>query len=325
MKAEILKILRETKGYVSGQQLCDRFQVSRTAVWKAVNQLKEEGYPIEAVRNKGYYLKELPDIFSKEELESRMHNAWAGCEVHFFPEIDSTNAKAKSLGEAGAPHGTLVAADRQTAGKGRRGRSWSSPAGENIYMTILLRPDMEPVKAPMLTLVMAYSAALALRGYGVDAGIKWPNDIVVNGKKVCGILTEMSTEIDYINYVVIGTGINVGTREFPEEIAQTAASLLTETGKTIPRAELTAEIIARFETLYEQFAQAGDLSFLQDRYNEILVNCGREVRILEPGRERTGTARGIDRQGELLVEYPDGTIEPVFAGEVSVRGIYGYV
>lgn len=325
MKSEILKILREADGYISGQQLCDQFQVSRTAVWKVVNQLKEEGYPIEAVRNKGYFLKELPDIFSKEELESRMHNAWAGCEVHFFPEIDSTNTKAKELGEAGASHGTLVVADRQVAGKGRRGRSWSSPAGENIYMTILLRPKMQPVKAPMLTLVMAYSVALAMQTYDIEVGIKWPNDLVVNGKKVCGILTEMSTEIDFINYVIIGTGINVGTSRFPEEISQTATSLLKETGKEIPRAELTAEVMKQFETLYGQFEQTGDLSFLQDGYNAILVNFDRQVRILEPGRERNGIARGIDRQGELLVEYPDGTVEPVFAGEVSVRGIYGYV
>lgn len=200
MKAEILKMLRESQDYVSGQQICERFQVSRTAVWKVIKQLKEEGYEVEAVRNRGYRLSSLPDILSREEIVSQIDTVWAGKNVHYFTETDSTNIQAKRMGDQGAPHGTLAAAGQQTAGKGRRGRTWESPADQNIYMSLLLRPEIAPVKAPMLTLVMAYAAAMALRECtGLDVQIKWPNDLVINGKKICGILTEMSTEIDYIN------------------------------------------------------------------------------------------------------------------------------
>ena len=203
MKTEILRLLKETHDYVSGQQICDKFGVSRTAVWKAVEQLKKEGYAIEAVRNKGYRLVESPDVMSKAEIQSMMKTKWAGKHVIYYDETDSTNIQAKLAGENGSAHGTLVVADRQVAGKGRRGRSWESPKGVCVYMTLLLRPELAPVRAPMLTLVMALSAAEAIREKtGLPAGIKWPNDIVLNKKKICGILTEMSTEIDYINYVV---------------------------------------------------------------------------------------------------------------------------
>ena len=216
-------MLRQTDEYLSGQQICDTFQVSRTAVWKAINQLKEEGYEIEAVRNRGYRLASWPDVLSEKEIASCLKSAWAGRNLEFWKDIDSTNTRAKELGEKGAPHGTLVVAEQQTAGKGRRGRSWVSPAGSSIYMTLLLRPEVEPSRAPMLTLLMAYSIAEALReSEQIDVQIKWPNDLVLNKKKICGILTEMSAEVDYVHYVVIGVGINVNTEEFPEEIARKA-------------------------------------------------------------------------------------------------------
>ena len=197
MKTEILKVLRESGGYVSGQQLCDSFGVSRTAVWKVIEQLKKEGYGIEAVRSRGYRLVESPDVMGQAELESLIRTRWAGRPVVYASETDSTNIQAKALGEKGASHGTLFVADRQTAGKGRRGRSWESPSGTSIYMTVLLRPGFLPSRAPMLTLVMALSVAEGITGEtGLLAQIKWPNDIVVNRKKVCGILTEMSAEVD---------------------------------------------------------------------------------------------------------------------------------
>ena len=209
MKSEILRLLKESDDYISGQQMCDRFHVSRTAVWKAIEQLKKEGYEIEAVRNRGYRLLESPDIMSEAEIRSLMDTEWAGKNIVYFDEIDSTNNRAKELGEKDGAHGTLFVADRQVAGKGRRGRVWESPKGISIYMTILLRPDLIPTKAPMLTLVMAQSVAEGIREVtGMETGIKWPNDIVMNGKKVCGILTEMSAQLDYINHVVIGIGIN---------------------------------------------------------------------------------------------------------------------
>lgn len=328
MKAEILKMLKEAEDHISGQQLCEQFQVSRTAVWKVINQLKEEGYQVEAVRNKGYRIIESPDVLTREELAVQIGDAtrWAGQEIVCFTETDSTNVRARKLGENGAAHGTLVVAEQQTAGRGRRGRGWESPAGSSIYMSLLLRPEFLPNKAPMLTIVMAYSVATALREQtGLDFRIKWPNDIVLNGKKVVGILTEMSTEIEYINHVVIGVGINVNTEAFPEEICATATSIRRESGKTWRRAELIAAILRQFEVQYERFVKEEDLAYLREAYDAILVNCNREVRILGEKDGYRAVALGIDDQGELLVRKEDGTVTSVYAGEVSVRGIYGYV
>lgn len=326
MKSKILKKLRESSGYVSGQQLCEEFQVSRTAVWKVIGQLKEEGYQIEAVRNKGYRIIEIPDILSREEIESLLHAEWAGQKVYYYQQIDSTNIRAKQLGEEGAPHGTLVVADNQNGGRGRRGRGWISPEQQNIYMSILLRPDFSPEQAPMLTLVMAYSVVQGIMKYaGVKVQIKWPNDVVLNGKKICGILTEMSAEIDYINHVVIGVGINVNMSEILPELVATATSIKRETGRRLKRAELIAAVIERFEENYALFRKAGDLGSMMKGYNDLLVNKDREVKILEPGNEYTGCALGINEKGELLVRRDDETVTAVYAGEVSVRGIYGYV
>lgn len=326
MKAKILSMLRGADGYISGQQLCEKFQVSRTAVWKVMEQLKAEGYQIEAVRNKGYHLEKSPDVMTKTELESLLDTEWAGHNIFYFPETDSTNTQAKRLGDEGAAHGTLAVAEKQTGGKGRRGRRWESPAGSSIYMSILLRPDILPSQAPMLTLVMAQSVAKAIQIYaGEEALIKWPNDIVVNGRKVCGILTEMSTEIQWINHVVIGAGINVNTEDFPAEIAETATSLYLESGQYQKRAPLIAEVLRQFERYYGLFMDVGNLSGIQEEYNSLLVNFGREVRVLEPGHEYDGLAAGINEIGQLLIHREDGQVRKVYAGEVSVRGIYGYV
>lgn len=326
MKTEILTILRESEGYVSGQQLCEQMHVSRTAVWKVIEQLKKEGYTIEAVRNKGYRLTGSPDVMSSAEIESLLETAWAGRDVLYLDETDSTNVQAKKLGEAEGKHGTLIVSDRQTAGKGRRGRGWDSPSGASIYMSILLRPDILPDKAPMLTLVMALAVARAVREItGEEAGIKWPNDIVLNKKKICGILTEMSAEIDYINHVVIGVGINVNTEDFPEEIKKTATSLFIETGKKWKRSEFIAAVMKYFEEYYEIFLKTQNLKMLQEIYNGFLVNKDAQVRVLEPGNEFDGWALGINETGELLVRKADGEITEIYAGEVSVRGIYGYV
>lgn len=328
MKAELLKMLRETEGYVSGQQLCNHFGVSRTAVWKAIQQLKEEGYEIEAVKNKGYRIDSAPEIMTAAEVESRLHTRWMGQNCIYLDTVDSTNNYAKRLAEEGAPDGTLVIADLQTGGKGRRGRSWTAAKGTNVMMTVLVRPKVRPEHASRLTLLMAMAVADGIRKVtGLDAGIKWPNDVVVNGKKVCGILTEMNTEVDYINYVVIGTGINVNQEpeDFPEEIRDTAGSLYAELGKRVCRAELTACVIEALENYYEIFLKTEDLSALYRKYNEICVNCGHEIRVLEPGSEYTGTTDGINEKGELVVKKPDGTVTRVYAGEVSVRGLYGYI
>lgn len=328
-KADILSLLRSSGDYVSGQQLCTQFGVSRTAVWKAINQLKEEGYQIEAVSHKGYRLLESPDILSENEVASRLSTDWAGRTIHYFDETGSTNIDAKRYAEEGAPHGTTVIADMQAAGRGRRGKTWQSPSGSAIYMTILLRPDFMPDKASMLTLVMALSVADAIAEMtGLPTGIKWPNDIVINKKKVCGILTEMNAELDYIQYVVIGVGINVNNNspeEFPEEIRNRATSLKIESGVQISRAALLERVLAHFEKNYHSFTDTLDLSRLMEAYDARLLNLNAEVKVLDPKGGYTGTARGINPTGELLVEKETGEVISVYAGEVSVRGLYGYI
>lgn len=326
MKSEILALLRERRGYVSGQDLCRRFGVSRTAVWKAIGQLKKEGYEIEAAKNRGYRLLSEKEVFGQHELESRMDTRWAGHPVFYFDTLASTNLQAKLSAENGAGEGTLIVADMQTAGRGRKGRSWSSPAGTNLYFTLILRPDFgaEPVSA--VTLVMGIAVAEGIRKTcGAEAGIKWPNDIVVNGKKVCGILAEMSVEREYVHYAVIGVGINVGQQEFPPEIRETAASLCQECGRIVSRGELILNVMKAFEDNYKVFRNSRSLAGLTEKYEKLLVNKGRQVRVLDPKGEFQGLAKGINEKGELLVEREDGTVTAVFAGEVSVRGIYGYV
>lgn len=325
MKSEILEALRETDGYVSGQDLCNKFGVSRTAVWKAIKQLKEAGYEIEAVPNKGYHIVSAPDLMNKVELESIRNTTWAGQEIYYYDVTDSTNIRAKELAEEGHPSGTLVVADRQEAGRGRRGRSWDSPPGTGIFMTLLLKPEMNPNHASMLTLVAAMAVARAIsKCAGTEALIKWPNDIVIGGKKICGILTEMSAQFDFINHIVIGIGINVHNEHFPEEIAETAGSILLQTGKRIRRAELIEQILEQFEHYYAIFMETEDLSGLVKEYNSILVNMNKSVRVLDPKEPFEGKAMGITKKGELIVDTWESR-KMVSSGEVSVRGLYGYV
>lgn len=325
MKAKILAMLRETDGYVSGQALCNQFGVSRTAVWKAINQLKAAGYEIEAAPNKGYHLSAAADVMNEDELQSLRRTKWVGKEIHYYDTIDSTNTKAKELAEQGYPSGTLVVADKQEAGKGRRGRSWESPGGTGIFMTIMLKPEINPNHASMLTLVTALAVALAISDVtGEKARIKWPNDIVMNGKKVCGILTEMSAQFDYINHIVVGIGINVHNEEFPEEISHMASSLLLECGKRFHRAALIEKVLEYFETYYEIFLETEDLSGILKDYNALLVNRNNSVRVLDPKEPFEGKAMGITKNGELIVDTWESR-KLVSSGEVSVRGIYGYV
>lgn len=326
MKEEILRLLRSADGYISGQELCNRFGVSRTAVWKAINQLKEAGYEIEAQQNKGYRLMAAPDLMTEAEIKSLMHTEWVAKEVLYFDTIDSTNTKGQELAEKGYPSGTLVVADKQESGKGRRGRSWVSPSGTGIFMTLMIKPDINPNNASMLTLVAALAVAKAITSVtGEEALIKWPNDIVVNSKKVCGILTEMNAQFDYINHIVVGIGINVHNESFPEEISQMASSLMIEAGgKRFHRALIIAETMSYFEQYYDTFLKTQDLSALVREYDKLLVNRNKSVRVLDPKEPFDGKAMGITPKGELIVDTWESR-KLVSSGEVSVRGIYGYV
>lgn len=325
MRSKILTALRNAEKYVSGQELSESLGVSRTAVWKTVQKLKEEGYRIEAIPNKGYFLMEDSDVLNEQELKAFRRTAWVGGTIIYYQVTDSTNTQAKYLAEEGASHGTLVVAGRQEAGRGRRGRFWESPEKDGIFMTVILRPEFEPKKASMLTLVAAMAVAKAIQKMlDLPAKIKWPNDIVLNGKKICGILTEMNTEIETINYVVIGIGINVSNQKFENEAASIATSLAMESGKQIHRAKLINAVWEQFEDYYGRFCAAGNLSCIEEEYDKCLVNMDRQVHILDPKEPFDGVARGIANTGELIVETEDG-IRRVSSGEVSVRGIYGYV
>ena len=325
MKSEILAALKENGDYLSGQLLCEKLGVSRTAVWKGIQKLRQEGYVIEAVSNKGYRLAGTEDILNEDELKSCRRTRWIGEEIHFFEVADSTNIRAKQLAEEGSCHGTLVAADRQDAGRGRRGKNWTSPAGLSVYMSLILKPRIKPQSASMLTLIAGLAVARALKEYAkVSPQIKWPNDIVIKGKKVCGILAELSTEIEEIHYVVVGIGINVRNTEFPEEIAPIATSLLLEGRDKIRRAELIEAVCEAFEDYYDIFLKTYDLSGLKGEYNQYLVNKDRQVKVLDPLKSFEGKAVGITDLGELIVETEEGQ-RLVSAGEGSVRGMYGYV
>lgn len=315
----------ERGGFVSGQELSELLGVSRTAIWKAIRQLEEAGYEIEAVRNKGYRLVSEPDLLTAEAIAAKLSTEWAGEKILSFAEIDSTNNEAKRQAEAGAGHGMLAVSEVQTAGRGRMGRPWSSPAGSGIWMSLLLRPPLAPIQASGLTLVMALAVREAIVTMtGTDCGIKWPNDIVSEGRKVCGILTEMSAEPDRINHVVIGVGINVTDDSFPEEIRDRAISIWQICGQKIRRAELIAEILKSFECFYDRYLQHGDMSALLEEYNAALINRGRRVRVLDPAGEYEAVAEGILPSGALVV-LKDGQREEIISGEVSVRGVYGYV
>lgn len=246
--------------------------------------------------------------------------------ILYYKQLDSTNTELHRLATEGAEHGTVVVADHQTAGKGRRGRVWESPAEENIYMSILLKPEFETTKAPMLTLVMAHSVAKVLRQNGFsNVQIKWPNDLVLSGKKVCGILTEMHLEGMTIDHVVVGVGINVNTTRFSAGLVDTATSLFLECGKLVDKEHVIVDIVETFMEGYNRFVKDGDLTFLQHEYNSILVNRKKEVCVLEPENAYTAYALGINSTGELVVRLEDGTERMVYAGEVSVRGVYGYI
>ena len=249
-------------------------------------------------------------------------------QVLWRQEIDSTNNWAKEYAgsriwmEKGTdPDGTLFVAEKQTAGKGRQGRVWTSPPGENIYMSLLLwKPEIRALSASQLTLVMGLSVAQGMEALtGRKAGIKWPNDVVFSGKKICGILTEMRVQEGKPEYIVIGAGINVNQTEFPPELQDKAASVFLETGKKADRTLGIARVMECFEKNYRKFLRTEDLSLLKEDYESLLLNKDRQVRIIEK------KGRGINDQGELLVEDSYGNLKEILSGEVSVRGLYSYV
>ena len=263
--------------------------------------------------------------YNEKTILQAIKTKWAGKTVYFAEKVDSTNSWIKRLSKEGAEHGTLAVAEFQSAGRGRFDRKWEAPEGSSVMMTILLRPEFEPQYASMLTLVMGLAVAQAVDELGFKVSIKWPNDVVLSRKKICGILTEMGTNGTKIGYVLIGVGINVNLWEFPEEMQDKATSLALESGQEYDRNQIIGLVMKHFEEDYERFIQTCDFENLLEEYHRILANLNQPVRVLNGADSFEGVSRGIDTKGELLVEKADGTVTKISAGEVSVRGLYSYV
>ena len=258
---------------------------------------------------------------TKESIVNGLETNWAGCEIVYFDETDSTNRQARMLAKNGAKHGTLVIADTQRAGRGRRGRGWISPAGEGIFMSLIVRPDVHPSQVARMSLSLALAVARAIRREtGLDARIKWPNDIVIRGCKICGLLLEMDATVEKVESIVAGVGINVHQTQFDEEIAHTASSLDLLTGKRLSRSAIVRAFLAEFER-----TQALSDEEMMREYRGFSATIGQRVQVIALDGTYTGTAKGITQSGSLLVEDDDGIVKEVLAADVSVRGIMGYV
>ena len=328
-REKVLQLLRAQEGYLSGEALSKELSLSRAAVWKAVESLRKDGYDIEARTGLGYRLASVPDALTEREIrlyygEGRV----LGREIHCFDTIDSTNTYAKKLAMQGAPDGTVVVANSQTAGRGRMGRQFQSPKDKGIYLTVLLRPDLPPQRLMPVTAMAGIAVCDAVEKVcGVRPGLKWPNDPVIGNRKLCGVLTEMSLEGETgrVQYLVLGIGINVAQvdADFTPDVAQIATSLNSHLGRSICRAELTAALIRELERLYLTLL-TGDLTEYLAAYRRDCVNLGKTVQLLGEDREVV-TAVDIDEEFGLVVRSESGVEKTVRSGEVSVRGMYGYV
>lgn len=326
MKNEILRMLKDSgEEFLSGEKISEEFGVTRAAIWKNMNALKEEGYDIESVPRKGYRIISSPDILTLAEIENSLHTEYIGRNLYYFDSITSTNVKAKEIA-LDEPEGTVVISEEQTRGIGRLGRSWISPKKKGIWLSIILKPEVEPMNVSKIALVGAAAVNKALKDMGINSQIKWPNDIVVNGKKVCGILTEMSCELNMVNYVVMGIGINVNLdkTDIPGDLQDKATSLKEATKEEVDRKILLANILNNFEELYKDF-KIGDISNTIEICRENSVLLDEEVRIIRGKETRIGKALDINSEGELVVQFENNVVENIFSGEVSLRGIDGYV
>lgn len=325
MKAQILKQLLEAEEYRSGEEISQILGISRSAIWKYINKLRQEGYEIDSITNKGYKIVQFPKAFIHDELEYLLKPYHLVDEVFVYDTIDSTNQEAKRIALNGVTS-ALVISEEQTKGKGRRGRAWVSNKGTGLYMSMLLRPTIKPTSASMLTLVAGLAVHRALNELtGIQNEIKWPNDIVMNGKKVCGILTEMSSEIDQINYVVIGIGLNIQSSKWDNDLLERATSINHELQKEVDRKQILVNIIKYFTQLYEQFTQTESLDFMINAYNQACINIDKHVQVEMNQEQLSGIVDKINAQGALILRLSSGELVEIHSGEVSIRGLYGYV
>lgn len=322
MRTRILEILRKSpEQYLSGEEISRQLSVSRTAIWKQMQTLKQAGYEIEAHPRRGYRLQNLPDLLLPYEIRNTLSTKKLGRgEIYYFSEIDSTNNEAKKQANLGCPEGSIVLAETQNGGRGRLSRGWFSPTSKGIWLSVVLRPPFNPYDAPKCTLLAAVAVTKAIRSStGIECGIKWPNDILYQGKKIVGILTEMSAEIDAINHVVIGMGINVNIKQqdFPDELMDIATSLSIVAGHDVSRLALLNAVLIELEEAYDNVIQRG-FSEMLDEWRKLSVTLGKHVNVVGSGREFSGIAMDIDNDGALLVQGKE-TLEKVLAGDVSIR------
>ncbi|WDV45505.1 biotin--[acetyl-CoA-carboxylase] ligase [Clostridiaceae bacterium M8S5] len=327
MKNSILNLLKREEDFISGQKISEMLGVSRTAIWKHINSLRNEGYDIQSVSNKGYKLITSPDILTLSEIRPYLKTAYIGRNIVHLDTVDSTNTKAKEIAQdINIQDGTVIISEEQKMGKGRLGRAWVSPKHKGIWMSLILKPDIAPSDAAIVTQIGAAAVYEAIKDLGVEAYIKWPNDIVINKKKVCGILTEMNAELSRINYIIVGIGINVNLEkeEIAEEIKNVATSLKIEAKKHVARKEVIATVLNNFEKYYEKFVQENDIKQVIDLCKQASIVLGKQISIISKGKEIPAKAIDLNHKGELVVEYEDGKKESVLSGEVSIRGFNWY-
>ncbi len=326
-REKVLSLLRQG-GYVSGEAMSQRLGISRAGVWKAIEGLRQEGYVIASAPNRGYRLEEAPDRLREGELSGSLAGALVGSKLLCLDCIDSTNTECKRQAMSGAPEGLVVTAEEQTGGRGRRGRGFQSPRGKGIYLSALFRPALELSQVSDFTAWVAVAVCDGIEACcHIRPQIKWTNDIVFQGKKLVGILTElgMEGESGALDYMVAGIGINVnhGSKDFAPEIRDMAYSLAQILGRPVRRAELAAQVILALDRMYAGYPE-NKAEYLE-KYRAGCVTTGRQVQLITPASRREAFAREIDDQFNLVVELPGGARETICAGEVSVRGMYGYV
>jgi BirA family biotin operon repressor/biotin-[acetyl-CoA-carboxylase] ligase len=318
-KEKILNLLRSScPGFVSGEELARKCGISRTMVWKHIKSLEREGFGIEAVPSQGYKITATPDILRLSDIKPGLKTGVIGKKILLLSETASTNTLAMEMAAEGTPEGTVVIAETQTGGKGRLGRKWISPKG-NLYLSVVLRPNIPIQKAPLITLTGAVAVALAIRKTcGLEAGIKWPNDILVSGKKVSGLLTEMSAEQDRIRHIVLGIGVdvNMDMSELPLEVRSQTTTLAAEAGAKINRIVLLQQVLRDLERWYQEFL-AHEGAVLEE-WKKLNITTGNRITVSGAGEALDGLAQGVDRDGRLIVRLDDGTIRTVAAGDVMI-------
>ena len=321
MRSQILNLLKQAgDNFLSGEYLAETLNVSRTAIWKHIKALRDSGYDIESVPRNGYRLLHSPDLLSAEEMKNSLSTKILGSDIKYFTTTDSTNNQAKKLAMDGAVDGTIVISEEQNGGRGRLSRSFFCPKYKGIWFSVILRPDFLPQEAPKCTLLAAVAVTKAIYDVtGVKVGIKWPNDILYNGKKLVGILTEMSAEMERINYIVLGIGIdvNISVEETPEDIRDIMTSLSQITGKKVSRLELLNKLLYHLEQLYIM-AQKQSFAPILDEWRKYSITLNQEIKVISGNDVTYGEAVDIDDDGALLVKI-NGQIKRVLAGDVSIR------